>query len=316
MYKQLTSEQRYAISSMLQSNIGKKEIARVIGVHPSTVYRELKRNSSEYTGEYRYTRAQRYALRRKLRYQRPRKLTPELRARIIRYVRMDWSPQQINGRLKLMGRGTVSHETIYELIRRDKCRGGDLYQHCRFKLKHINHWIRRKGGTSPSAKKSIDSRPMEADGRRFGDWEMDLIVGIKRSAALTMVERSSGKTIVRRLPRGKCAEGVTQAVIQALRPYKEHIRTITTDNGTEFTNFKQIEEELDTQVYYARPYCPWQKGQIENTNMLIRQYIPKRININHLSKQYISMVEERINNRPRKKLKYRTPEFVFNNNIN
>ena len=315
MHKQLTSEQRYTISSMLQSNISKKEIARVINVHPGTVYREIKRNSSEYTGEYRYTRAQKYAEGRKMRYQRPRKLTPEMRARINRYIKMDWSPQQIEGRLKAAGRPIVSHETIYKLIRRDKWRGGELYLHCRFKLMHRNHWLRRAGEKKADDKKSINMRPYQADGKRFGDWEMDLIQGVKKSVALTLVERSTGKIIIKKLPNGKSAEGVNKAVISALMPYKGYIKTITTDNGTEFSKWKQIEKALHTEVYYAHPYAPWDKGKIEYSNMLIRQYIPKRININHLSDQYIAMIQRKINNRPRKKLKFKTPEFVFDKKI-
>ena len=128
-------------------------------------------------------------------------------------------------------------------------------------------------------------RPYQADGKRFGDWEMDLIQGVKKSVALTLVERSTGKIIIKKLPNGKSAEGVNKAVISALMPYKGYIKTITTDNGTEFSKWKQIEKALHTEVYYAHPYAPWDKGKIEYSNMLIRQYIPKRININHLSDQ-------------------------------
>ena len=115
MYKQLTSEQRYTISVLLRQNLPKKEIATAINVHVSTLYREVKRNSSPYTGKYGYTVAQRIADKRKLRYQRPRKLTPNVRTTIIGYLKKDWSPKQISGRLKQSERPTVSHETIYEI---------------------------------------------------------------------------------------------------------------------------------------------------------------------------------------------------------
>ena len=144
MYKQLTSGQRYTIFALLQKGFSKKEIASTIGVHFSTVYREVDRNRSPYTGEYRPYRAQRMAERRKRRFQKPRKLTPEVRATVIRYLKKDWSPQQITGRLRALGKADVCHETIYEMIRRDKASGGKLYQHCRFQLKHINHWLSRK----------------------------------------------------------------------------------------------------------------------------------------------------------------------------
>ena len=155
MYKLLTSEQRYTISVLLQQDLPKKEIATAINVHVSTLYREVKRNSSPYTGKYRYTVAQRIADKRKLRYQRARKLTPNVRATIIGYLKKDWSPKQISGRLKRSGRPTVSQETIYEMIRRDKARDGNLYRHCRFSMKHVNHWLKRKGIARPDNRKGM-----------------------------------------------------------------------------------------------------------------------------------------------------------------
>ncbi len=310
-YNQLTSEQRYTISLMLQNGEPVKSIAQLIGVHRSTVYRELNRNVSPYSGKYKYKRAQKMADDRKHRFQKPRKLTPGVRNRIIILLHKDWSPCQISGRMKMLGRPMVSHETIYEMIRRDRAKGGKLYQHCRFQLKHCNHWIRRRGQKLPDDRKSIDSRPAQADGTRFGDWEMDLIVGADNSSALTMVERSTNMLIIRKLPRKRKAQDVTKAVISALKPIKDCVLTITTDNGPEFSDYRTIEKKLESQVYYAHPYCPWQKGDIENHNMLIRQYIPKGFNINTISTQYIASVESRINARPRKKLNFRTPDFVF-----
>ena len=129
--------------------------------------RSLRANSSSKI--YRPMRAQRMVERRKRRFQKPCKLTPEVRATVIRYLKKDWSPQQITGRLRALGKADVCHETIYEMIRRDKASGGKLYQHCRFQLKHINHWLSRKGRKLPDSKKSIKERPLETDGKRFGD---------------------------------------------------------------------------------------------------------------------------------------------------
>ena len=221
MYKQLTSGQRYTIFALLQKGFSKKEIASTIGVHFSTVYREVDRNRSPYTGEYRPMCAQRMAERRKCRFQKPRKLTPEVRATVIRYLKKDWSPLQITGRLRALGKAVVCHETIYEMIRRDKASGGKLYQHCRFQLKHINHWLSRKGRKLPDGRKSITERPLEADGKRFGDWEMDLIVGPRRSAALTMIERSTNYLIIRKLPQRYKSEHVSMATIEVLKPYRK-----------------------------------------------------------------------------------------------
>lgn len=316
MYKQLTSGQRYTIYALLQKEFSKKSIASCIGVHVSTVYREINRNSSEYTGQYRPCRAQSTADSRKHRYQKPRKLTSQVRASIITYLKKDWSPQQIVGRRRSLGKTTVSHETIYKMIRRDKACGGNLYRHCRFRLKHVNHWLKRKGKKLPAGRKSITERPVEVDGKRFGDWEMDLIVGPKRSAALTMIEKSTNMLIIRKLPQAYNAEQVRKTIIEALSHYKKHVLTITTDNGPEFAQYAEIEKQLQCQVYYAKPYAPWQKGAVENINMLIRQYISKRFNISTMSTQYLTHVQNRINARPRKKLNFKTPEFVFNKNNN
>ena len=301
---------------MLQKETVIKEIAQAIKVSPSTVYREIRRNSSERTCKYGFAAAQRKADGRKRRYRKPRKFTDDVRNDVIKHIKMDWSPRQITGCLKMSGGPSVSHETIYKLIRQDKACGGELYKHCRFRMKHINHWLRRKGRRLPGNKKSIDERPEEADGKRFGDWEMDLIVGSDGSSALTMTERSTNMMAVRKLPKYRTAKDVDRAVISVLAPLKEHVLTITTDNGSEFAYYKDIEKALNCQVYYAHPYSPWQKGAVENINMLIRQYIPKRFDIDNLSVQQIAAIERKINNRPRQKLNFKTPEFVFDKLIN
>lgn len=127
------------------------------------------------------------------------------------------------------------------MIRRDKARDGNLYRHCRFSMKHVNHWLKRKGITRPDNRKGIDQRPPEADGKRFGDWEADTIVGPKRSGALTLIERSTNKIIIRKLPPNYKATHVRQAIIEALLPYKTHVLTITTDNGSELACYQDIE---------------------------------------------------------------------------
>ena len=159
-FHQLTSEQRYTISVLLQKEMSKKAIAEAICVHRSTVYREIERNSSEYTGKYTYTVAVRRARRRKRRYQRPRKMTPEMWRNISKYLRMGWSAQQICGRMKTLGRKCVSHTTIYKYIWRDRNAGGDIYRYCRFQFKYRNHWLKRDQKILSGNRKSIDERPV------------------------------------------------------------------------------------------------------------------------------------------------------------
>ena len=207
---------------------------------------------------------------------KPRTFTGEVRNRINRYMRQcQWSPEQIVGYCKVKGYNMVSIERVYQYIREDKENGGDLYKDCRHQLKHR----KRPAGKHMSVKgrTSIDERPPEADGTRHGDWEMDLIVGAdNKGAMVTLVERSTGFTMIRKLKKGKDAQGVSQAVYRMLLPYKHDVKTITTDNGPEFADHKWLEKALDTKIYFAHPYCSWEKGLIEYTNKLYRQYIPKK----------------------------------------
>lgn len=159
---------------------------------------------------------------------------------------------------------------------------------------------------------SIHDRPAEANGTRFGDWEMDLIVGKQqKSAIVTLCERSTNFMIMRKLPRGKNADGVADAVISMLLPYRKDVKTITTDNGSEHCKHEKIASKLKTKIFFADAYAAWQKGAIENTNKLIRQYIPKGISFNELSNEFIMNVQYILNRRPRKNLNFNSPKNVF-----
>ena len=223
----------------------------------------------------------------------------------------DWSPRQISGCLSLRGM-CISHETIYARIRSDG--SGELRFHCRHGLKYRRHIrLRRKTKVRNIPDRvSIHDRPPEADGRRFGDWEMDLIVGKGgRSAILTMCERSRNYLLMRRLPHGRSPEGVAEAAISLLLPYRKNVRTITTDNGSEFRDHRRIAEKLNATVYFADSYAPWQKGAIENANKLIRQYMPKGTDFDLLTDEFIHSVQLKINRRPREKLNFSTPKDEF-----
>ena len=166
--------------------------------------------------------------------------------------------------------------------------------------------------TNISGRVSILCRLAEADGRRFGDWEMDLIVGKgQKSAILTLCERSRNYLIMERLPQGRQPDAVAETVARLLWPYRRNVLTITTDNGVEFCRHRKIAEALKTTVYFADSYASWQKGAIENTNKLIRQYIPKGTDFRELSDDYIHSVQLKINRRPREKLNFSTPKDEF-----
>lgn len=295
---------------MYKQGFAQKVIAGTINKDRSVVSRELKRNRND-KGEYTFTHAQMLADVRKERLSKERTFTGEVKNRVNRYMRKwQWSPEQIVGYCELHGYAMVSVERIYQYIRKDKENGGDLYKNCRHQLKHRKRPVGRHIPIKDRV--SIDERPAAADGTRYGDWEMDTIVGPgNKDAMLTLVERSQGFSIITKLPKGKDAQGVLEAAYRELLPYKGYIRSITTDNGTEFAKHKELAEALGTKIYFAHPYSSWEKGLIEYTNKLYRQYIPKGGTFDNYTEKQIKQIQYKINARPRKKLGFKTPVQTF-----
>ena len=312
MYNQLTSEQRYYIYLERQKGSTQKSIASSIGVSESTVSRELKRNGGR-NGSYNFQNAHVKAMSRRHRnpgnHAKPQELVWRVKQLILDE---EWSPAQISGYLREKEGVRISHETIYKLIRADE--SGKLKEHSRHKMKY-HKAVSRKHETKASNIKnrvSIHERPKEADGKRFGDWEMDLIVDKDQNAILTMVERSTNFLLMSRLKNGKMALPVAKTVWRLLLPYKgEQLRTITTDNGPEFAAHEWITRHLGVPVYFTDSYSSWQKGAVENTNKLIRQYIPKGMDISTVTDKKIASIQAKINKRPRKKLNYSNPMEEF-----
>ena len=310
MYKQLTSEQRYTISVLLQNRTKQKEIAKAINVSPSTVSREIRRNSGV-RGRYNWETAQANAVQTKRRKPGNHSIDKEVMEEAKHLlVTEQWSPEQISGVLAKDGK-YISHETIYRMIRKDKAEGGTLYKHCRHKLKRRARPVGSRRISIPN-RTSISERPAEVDGKRFGDFEMDTIVGRgNHGAIVTLIERSTSMLFMRKLKKGKNAKDLARTVIHLLSPFKEHVKSITTDNGTEFACHEMIGKSLGVTIYFADPYASWQKGAIENANGLIRQYVPKTETFEHVSHQQITKYSKRINIRPRKKLEFKTPHECF-----
>lgn len=308
-YKQLTSEQRYAINLELEKGASKKDIASLIGVHPSTVYRELERNKNK-RGRYSWRLADEMARERKERLPGNRSTPEWIKRKALDLIRDDWSPKQVSGHLKKHENIDISHETIYKWIRKDKQNGGELYKHCRHKLKHRKRPV--GSATNIPNRTSIRERPEEADGSRFGDFEMDTIIGPNNSEAiLTITERKTNYLLIRKLPEGRNSGEVAKEVFKTLLPFKDILKTITTDNGSEFAAHELITERLGVPVYFTDPYCSWQKGAIENGNKLIRQYIPKRALFKDYSDEDIKKIQYRLNRRPREKLGFNSPKIEF-----
>lgn len=306
-YTQLTRAQRYQIKALLKTGHPKAEIAAVIGVHRSTIYRELKRNIGQ--RNYRPKQAHEKALSK-------RKCTAKLRIMpqdwqlVEEKLRKNWSPEQISGSMKKMD-FSISAEWIYQYVYADKRAGGELWKHLRQQKKRR----KRAGGRDRRGKipnrVGIEKRPALVNERkRLGDWEGDTIIGKgHRGAVLTLVERKSGYVLLGKLPR-RTADHVT---VQATRllgaiPYR---KTLTLDNGKEFAGHEKIASQTDIEIYFARPYASWERGTNENTNGLIRQYLPKERRLDDLEEQELQMIMLALNQRPRKRLDFRTPHEVF-----
>ena len=295
--------------------MSKKVIAEHLKVHISTVYREIKRNGGKY--HYHHRLAQDKCDERKHRMRGIRTFTLDMRKRIFSLlVQEQWSPEQIKGYMERNGERCACVETIYSYIRFDRLNGGTLWQHCRHRLRHVHRQVSCRY-TAIKDRKMIDMRPAEVDGKRFGDWEMDCIVDSEgKGVILTLVERSTNFMMMRKLPQGKKAGPLSRTVVNMLLPYKRHVKTITTDNGSEFADFKYIERHIGTQVFFAHPYSSWEKGRIENINGLVRQYMTKDMKLNDIDDETIKQVQYKLNRRPRKKLDFDTPKSSFFKNIN
>ncbi len=309
-YNHLTKEQRYTISVCLKKKMLLSEIAKLIDVCKSTVSREIKRNSNMYR-HYVAADAQQFSDMRKHIPRRRRRMTKDLWKEIVPLLKKHWSPETIVGVMRRSGRDCVSAEWIYHFIRLDKDRGGILYTYLPHHLKHrrrpVSAHIPIKGRIS------IDERPAVVDERaRFGDWEMDTIIGKDgKGAIVTLVERTTKKLLMAKSPRGKNAKAVAKLVVQLLKPFEQHVRTITTDNGTEFAEHKYIAKKLHTKIFFAHPYSSWEKGLVENTNKLVRQYIPNGTDFSTLSNDFILHVQSELNLRPRKLLIFSSPKQKF-----
>lgn len=306
-YKQLTYEQRCQISALKKSGMTQGGIAEIINVDQSTISRELSRNMGE--RGYRHKQAQHKSGERRRTAAKAIKMTPDMIKLIESKLREKLSPDQISGWLLVERGERLSYETIYLHIWTDKKAGGDLFTHLRRQGKAYQPRSKSQAGRGHIKNRvSIDERPDIVDEKgRVGDWEIDLVIGKGHSGALvTIVERATSFTVSMRI-NDKSAKTVTAATIALLTPYKEAVHTITADNGKEFAYHEQITAALDAPVYFADPYCSWQRGLNENTNGLLRQYWPKKTDFKKVTAREVSAVIIQLNNRPRKKIKYRNP---------
>jgi transposase, IS30 family len=313
-YTQLTEHQRYQISALMKAGHNQIKIAALIGVHKSTISRELRRNR----GLRGYRPRQAHLLRQARRESCYRTRIPSrLWTRVKRWLRDEWSPEQISDWLRKREGTSLSHEWIYQYIYQDKADGGNLHQYLRCQKKRKKRYgsYQRRGALVNQV--SIDKRPAIVDRKtRIGDWEVDTVIGKGHQQALvTLNERKSMYTLIAHVKR-RTATAVRQAIVRLLGKMKHRVHTITSDNGKEFAEHEVIAEQLNTRFYFAHPYASWERGLNENINGLIRQYFPKKMDFSTITQKQLNLVMKKLNNRPRKTLDSRTPyEVFFNINV-
>jgi len=315
-YQQLTSQDRYILGALKKQGFSVTQIAKHMSRHRSTIYREIQRNRCfHFDGAYRPSKAQRRTRARRWRSRRNRHYTDEDFSLVRRFLYHQWSPEQIVGvihRFRLMKR-RMSHETIYRYIWQDKAEGGNLWKHLRQSIKRRRKRYRAYDSRGRLAdKRHISERPSSAESRRFvGHWEIDTVMGTgSLDCILTLVERKSGYTLIGKL-KNRTTKVVNKKCIQLLNSEPVKFMSITADNGTEFHQYKSIERATGTKFYFATAHHSWERGTNENTNGLIRQYLPQGTSMGNLTQVQCNRIAEKLNDRPRKRHKFRTPAEVL-----
>ena len=316
-YNQLTEEDRIEIYALLQAGKSKSFIARRLRRSPSTIYREIRRNTGK--RGYRPKQAHETAAARKKQARKFKKMTYEVVLFIESKLREDYSPEQIAGVMSndpQWQAKAVSHERIYQHIWWDKTHGGDLFKHLRIaprKRRRKRGSLQDHRGIIPN-RVSIEQRPRIVEQKtRVGDWEADTVIGKNHKGVLvTLVERKTLFTLVGKA-LNKTAQAIKEVMIQLLDGYKDLVHTITCDNGKEFAYHQDIAQHLESDIYFAHPYSSWERGVNENTNGLIRQYFPKAMDLRLVKDSDLWFVMDRLNNRPRKTLGYQSPLSLLQN---
>ena len=314
-YTQITSEERYALSLLRKEGHSQADMARILGRHPSTISRELRRNVWRCNGRgYVASRAQSYTNERRRRSRRNSQFSAAEWALVDSMLREDFSPAQVVGWFARFDILVISHETIYRHIWKDKKAGGTLHVH----LRRANKRIRKRYGAYDSrgrlaGKRHISTRPAGATNRsRIGHWEVDTVLGDSQAGAciVTVVERRTGYVVIGKLVRRTAAN--LNARLEALvRRQPRAVRTITADNGTEFHSYKAFEARVPLKFYFATPHHSWERGSNENMNGLIRQYLPKGVSMERLTQDGCDQIAAKLNARPRKRFNWHTPEELY-----
>lgn len=287
-------------------------VALAIGRNKSTISRELSRNRRP-NGSYTAPVAHQYATARRKRNRRGTNFTQEQWQIVLSLIRKDYSPEQVSHIIKEFFGFTISHETIYLYLLYDKKKGGTLYKHLRVVPKRRRKRYRSYDSRGRLAgKRMIEDRPVEIDKRTsLGHWEGDTVIGRDRHHCIvTLVERKTGFLIIKKI-KARTVEEVNNVCIEAIKEHSNRFKTITFDNGTEFHGYKTMEEQCRITCFFANPYHSWERGTNENTNGLIRQYIPKKSCMKSITQSDCDRIAYKLNTRPRKRLGFKTPFEVY-----
>lgn len=312
-YRQLSEMERYVIARLLRQGCSGRFIAMTLDRSPSTISRERKRNATAHDGHYRAAKAQQYAVARRGRSRRNSQYSQQEWNEVSRLLARKWSPQQIAGRRKLERARTMSKEAIYRFVRKDRRAGGQIWRG----LRVLSKYGRKRRGSPATrgkllGKRHISERPAVVNERRQRwHWEGDTVMGADmRHCVLTLVERVTGYVLIKKLV-ARTKELAALALKAAIRQMGRHIKTITLDNGTEFHDYKLVETATGVKFYFATPYHSWERGTNENTNGLIRQYLPKGKCMSNVTQAQCDWIAAELNHRPRERLGFRTPNEAF-----
>lgn len=325
-YKQLTVEQRYQIEAFIQAGFNQTKIANQLGVHRSTICRELKRSIPKRgrgSGKYCASNAERKTRNRHKEKHKKVLLTFDLKRVIFDKMTLDkWSPELISKRWKLEGKTTVSHETIYKWIWESKHTNKKENRPFKTLYRELKHGKRRqkRGNIKDTrgailSRNHISERPTVVEQRkRIGDLEADLMMGKDhKSALLVLTDRTTLITMIDKL-EGKTSSEVTYKIIERLSRFNSsYIKTITFDNGKEFAGHDQIAEKFNVKTYFTTPYTSQEKGTVENRIGVIRRFFPKKTDLRNITNKEIKQVELSINNRPIRKFNYLSPIETLKN---
>jgi IS30 family transposase len=311
-YRQITSGERYALAALRKRKLSTRAIAAELGRSPSTISRELARN--RVASGYSAFKADQRTRARRSRSRRNAHFCADDWVLVDHLVSLDWSPEQTAGWLRKEALLSISYETIYLRVWSDKEAGGDLWRHMRQAGKKRRKRYRAYDSRGRLAgKRHISERPPEVESRQvLGHWEIDTVKGDDqaRHSVVTIVERKTGFVQIGKLARHTAAD-TTKRTVELIGRHRGSFVTITADNGSEFHGYRDIEEATGVEFYFATPHHSWERGTNENTNGLIRQYLPKRTSMAHVTQTDCDAIAAKLNSRPRKRLGYKTPEECY-----